>query len=246
MPHQVSTRGYRTECTGPSCESGDCKEVGTHVGNMNAHLCCSGYEKGGKCLREPPADPLPAGPPPAGPLPAGPPPSSCDPDGPRTGWHRSARWNIEGVKSTPEECHAVCSRRGYKFYTHNPKSGGGDDGCGCLNNSADTVCDLTLTETEKEWIRTWPVKADQLVEEVSNYTMFRGKNCYGPDYDVKVDIGDVTLQDCKDRCTNMKADCTGFVMNMNTDRCWLFKNDNFVNADACRGGGSKYYTFAKK
>lgn len=220
----MSTR--RTECTGPSCESDDCKEVGTRVGRMNAHLCCSGYEKGGECLREPPEGPLP---------------SPCDPNGPRTGWHRSARWNIEGVKSTPEECHAVCSRRGYKFYTHNPKSGGGDDGCGCLNNSADTVCDLTLTETEKKWIHTWPVVAEQ---PTNIYTRFRGKNCYGPDYDVKVDVGDVTLQECKDRCTDLKADCTGFVMNMNTDRCWLFKNDNFVNADACRGDG-KYHTFAK-
>ena len=81
----------------------------------------------------------------------------CDPNGPRTGWHKSARWNIEGVKPTSEECHEVCSRLGYKFYTHNPKSGGGDDGCGCLNISADTVCDLTLMETEKEWIQTWPV-----------------------------------------------------------------------------------------
>ena len=88
-----------------------------------------------------------------------------------------------------------------------------------------------------------------LKQEISNkantYKIFKGKNCFGPDYAVQVDMGNATLEGCKQRCTGMKENCTGFVMNMNQNRCFMFKNDKFVNANACRGDG-KYQTFAKK
>lgn len=51
MPRVPAARIADTACTGPSCESDDCKEIGTSVGMMNAHLCCSGYEEGGVCSR---------------------------------------------------------------------------------------------------------------------------------------------------------------------------------------------------
>ena len=79
---------------------------------------------------------------------------------------------------------------------------------------------------------------------LSEWTTFAGKNCYGPEYTQLLDIGNIGVDDCKSKCKS-EENCSGFTINANTARCWLWHTENPPSASSCRSD-SKYFAYLKK
>ena len=113
--------------------------------------------------------------------------------------------------------------------------------------SGDSAAAKKLKQEQHDEIKADNVAAFQAeVKKANNpYNIYKGRMCFGDAYDVKIDLGNASIDGCKSRCTSLAAGCDGFTFNLRQNRCWLWKNKKFTNANTCKGDG-KYQVFAKK